>query len=352
MVLNKVISFVLFACFSIVLGGCRLTPDEMARKFEIEDVRVFDREMDKIASMKDSPRRVSRFHEVQLGLVLVDFNRCEQEVKRFRGDQARSFTTGRVVSWRERMVRLLHSAAGSSMPAEEVEDMIAVYRARVAAETHPWASGFLKWYLDEISQEVAGRLAARIEREVFSADLVARKLEAEEWQSFDRAYHEVCGEENIVSLRKGLLSFQKRALLVDFEKMERRIRREWAKKATDGDGLSADESVQAECDRALSRAYDRLGKLSSDICARLVPRWGYSKEIWNVWFDYIEKMETENDRRKRDRLKGCEEAIRQIESLRSRCYVSDCVSEIEKDVDEWLHEKFLRLVGRPMANGK
>ena len=91
--------------------------------------------------------------------------------------------------------------------------------------------------------------------------------------------------------------------------------------------------------------------MSSDIFLECSQSGDCTKEVWDLWFDYIEKMQAENRRLERPRLSFCEEAIRQIEQRRAACE-GEGSPRIEKDVDEWLHEKFLRLVGRPMKNGK
>ena len=299
-------------------------PDEMARKIEEGDIFVFDHEIDSLRDMVESPSKTARYHEVQRGLVLVDFNCCEQKV----GQPV----YGYIARWREDMDRLLYLAADSTMPYDEVMCMVEAYRARVKAETHPWAKGFLAFGMDEVSQEVKRRVSKRCGRDFIPVDFLVRKLESGEWNELDWKYQEYDHMKPEIR-RRHLLRLHKRVLAVDFMKIESRLGSE-------------------EREQALLESYQRLEKLSSDIFSTYTHDGDFSKEIWSVWFDYIEKMEAENDRRKRERLKGCEEAIRQIESLRAQCYVSNCVSEIEKDVDEWLHEKFLRIVGRPMANGK
>ena len=98
-------------------------------------------------------------------------------------------------------------------------------------------------------------------------------------------------------------------------------------------------------------AYSSLGRLTTEVGVTFWFVADYSQEMWDVWFDYIEKMIAENRRLNRDRLCRCEDAIRQIEEYRTVQFGGG-TPQLDKDVDEWLHEKFLRLVGRPMANGK
>ena len=188
---------------------------------------------------------------------------------------------------------------------------------------------------------------------VEEADTLVLRFEAGEWDAWDgerqRIYREFEGE----SRRMELLRLHKRALAVDFKKIEDRIRREWVEEdSNQGDWFILPKwTVEQECNRVMAFAYSSLGRLTTEVGVTFWFVADYSQEMWDVWFDYIEKMIAENHRLNRDRLFGCEDAIRQIEEYRTVQFGGG-TPQLDKDVDEWLHEKFLRLVGRPMANGK
>ena len=188
---------------------------------------------------------------------------------------------------------------------------------------------------------------------VEEADTLVLRFEAGEWDAWDgerqRIYREFEGE----SRRMELLRLHKRVLAVDFKKIEDRIRREWVEEdSNQGDWFILPKwTVEQECNRVMAFAYSSLGRLTTEVGVTFWFVADYSQEMWDVWFDYIEKMIAENRRLNRDRLCGCEDAIRQIEEYRTVQFDGG-TPQLDKDVDEWLHEKFLRLVGRPMKNGK
>ena len=186
-------------------------------------------------------------------------------------------------------------------------------------------------------------------------DPLVQRMEAGDWRSLDQEYWRISKEMKGETRRLELLRLHKRAMAVDFKKIEDRVRREWVEE----DGADQDawfdaprrRTVQMECDRLLAQAYGCLYGLTVDMGSTSWACGDYSQEMWDVWFDYIEKMIAENHRLNRDRLFGCEDAIRQIEEYRTVQFGGG-TPQLDKDVDEWLHEKFLRIVGRPMANGK
>ena len=190
---------------------------------------------------------------------------------------------------------------------------------------------------------------------VVEDDPLVQSFESGDWEVFEKEHKRICNASWDEPARKELLRLHKRALAVDFKKIEDRVRREWVEE----DGADQDawfdaprrRTVQMECDRLLAQAYGCLYGLTVDMGSTSWACGDYSQEMWDVWFDYIEKMIAENRRLNRDRLCGCEDAVRQIEEYRTVQFGGG-TPQLDKDVDEWLHEKFLRRVGRPMANGK
>ena len=188
---------------------------------------------------------------------------------------------------------------------------------------------------------------------VEEADTLVLRFEAGEWDAWDGERQRIYREFEDESRRMELLRLHKRALAVDFKKIEDRIRREWDEEdSNQGDWFILPKwTVEQECNRVMAFAYSSLGRLTTEVGVTFWFVADYSQEMWDVWFDYIEKMIAENRRLNRDRLCRCEDAIRQIEEYRTVQFGGG-TPQLDKDVDEWLHEKFLRIVGRPMANGK
>ena len=188
---------------------------------------------------------------------------------------------------------------------------------------------------------------------VEEADTLVLRFEAGEWDAWDGERQRIYREFEDESRRMELLRLHKRALAVDFKKIEDRIRREWDEEdSNQGDWFILPKwTVEQECNRVMAFAYSSLDRLTTEVGVTFWFVADYSQEMWDVWFDYIEKMIAENHRLNRDRLFGCEDAIRQIEEYRTVQFGGG-TPQLDKDVDEWLHEKFLRIVGRPMANGK
>ena len=188
---------------------------------------------------------------------------------------------------------------------------------------------------------------------VEEADTLVLRFEAGEWDAWDGERQRIYREFEDESRRMELLRLHKRALAVDFKKIEDRIRREWVEEdSNQGDWFILPKwTVEQECNRVMAFAYSSLGRLTTEVGVTFWFVADYSQEMWDVWFGYIEKMIAENRRLNRDRLCGCEDAIRQIEEYRTVQFGGG-TPQLDKDVDEWLHEKFLRIVGRPMANGK
>ena len=188
---------------------------------------------------------------------------------------------------------------------------------------------------------------------VEEVDTLVLRFEAGEWDAWDGERQRIYREFEDESRRMELLRLHKRALAVDFKKIEDRIRREWVEEdSNQGDWFILPKwTVEQECNRVMAFAYSSLDRLTTEVGVTFWFVADYSQEMWDVWFDYIEKMIAENHRLNRDRLFGCEDAIRQIEEYRTVQFGGG-TPQLDKDVDEWLHEKFLRIVGRPMANGK
>ena len=194
-------------------------------------------------------------------------------------------------------------------------------------------------------------LKSQVDQRVVEVDPLVQELEAGDWRFLEQAYNEISNGRQGEERRQELLRLHKRALAVDFEKIEKRVHQEWTEKDESSRSPLNTWTEERDCNRALTQAYGCLYGLTSDIGMTLWVCGDFSKRMWDVWFDYIEKMAVENQRLKRDRLDACELAIRQIERCRTE-YYGGLTPQLDKDVDEWLHEKFLRLVGRPMANGK
>ena len=188
---------------------------------------------------------------------------------------------------------------------------------------------------------------------VVEDDPLVQSFESGDWEAFEKEHKRICNASWGEPARKEFLRLHKRALAVDFKKIEDRIRREWVEEdSNQGDWFILPKwTVEQECNRVMAFAYSSLGRLTTEVGVTFWFVADYSQEMWDVWFDYIEKMIAENHRLNRDRLFGCEDAIRQIEEYRTVQFGGG-TPQLDKDVDEWLHEKFLRIVGRPMANGK
>lgn len=185
---------------------------------------------------------------------------------------------------------------------------------------------------------------------VVEDDPLVQSFESGDWEVFEKEHKRICNALWGEPARKELLRLHKRALAVDFKKIEDRIRREWVEEdSNQGDWFILPKwTVEQECNRVMAFAYSSLARLTTEVGATFWFVADNSQEMWDVWFDYIEKMIAENRRLNRDRLCGCEDAIWQVEEYRTVQFGGG-TPQLDKDVDEWLHEKFLRIVGRPMT---
>lgn len=197
--------------------------------------------------------------------------------------------------------------------------------------------------------------APTIEQIVVEIDPLVQRFEAGDWDALDLEYKRICNELQGKAARTELVRLHKRALAVDFKKIEDRVRREWVDESEPCQNVMFGPiglprwTEDKECNRVLALAHSDLGDLTERIGSMYWLAGDYGKEMWDVWFDYIEKMIIENQRLKRDRFCYCEWPIQRIEECRSIQF-GDGIPQLEKEVDDWLKEKFLRIVGRPMRN--
>ena len=309
----------------------RIEHDGRSHKPERVDVLVFDDVLKGVRGAIWQSQEVKRIREMHQGLLNVDFVACEENVR--RSGLAAMFH--HYVEWAGGAAGLLHASLDSTMSKDEIVGMAEALRNRIVNEPNLRNRETLRvFFCDRLHNlTTVWRHCPRImDRTEEFAELDETLERLWSWIDCDleQAYQGICASWGVGELRRNLLlRLHKRALSDDFEK---RI-------------------GQTESDQGFIEAYRRCEKMSSDIFLECSQSGDCTKEVWDLWFDYIEKMQAENRRLERPRSSFCEEAIRQIEQRRAACE-GEGSPRIEKDVDEWLHEKFLRLVGRPMKNGK